>query len=95
MGHDLQASSLKPQALLVKTKIEVWSKERYRASAAERRRYGGATITIFWVHRAEDAKDASRWVTVTGYGKTPGERKTDARRQGILALRAKGVEVVE
>lgn len=67
------------------TKIIASSKDRYRASAAERRLYGGSTVTQFYVYRAEDRNDASRWRIVTGYGKTPGERKTDAiRRSGFL-----------
>jgi len=59
-------------------KIVAYSKDRYRASAAERRLYGGATVTEFFVHFEEDAKDASKWQIIRGYGKTPGERKTDA-----------------
>lgn len=41
-------------------KIVAVSKERYRATAAQRRLYGGSTVTEFWVHRAEDAKDPSK-----------------------------------
>ena len=67
-------------------KILADSIERYRASAAERRRYGGNTVTIFLVYRAEDAKDPAKWLKIAGYGPTPGERKTDAiKRSGLVA----------
>jgi hypothetical protein len=67
-------------------KILAFSKERYRATAAERRLHGGSTVTEFYVMRAEDEKDASRWRIIRGYGRTPGERKTDAiRRSGFLS----------
>lgn len=69
----------------MKPKILASSRYRYRASAAERRQYGGATVTEFFVYRAEDAHNADRWRIVRGYGATPGERKTDAiRRSGFL-----------
>jgi hypothetical protein len=67
------------------SKVFASSRHRYRASAAERRMYGGATVTEFFVYRAEDRGDASKWKIVVGYGKTPGERKTDAiRRSGLV-----------
>ena len=67
------------------SKIIAVSKDRYRASAAEKRMYGGNTVTDFYVHREEDKNDPSKWKIVRGYGKTPGERKTDAiRRSGFL-----------
>jgi hypothetical protein len=67
------------------SRILATSRYRYRATAAERRLYGGNTVTEFFVYRAEDAKDPSRWRIVRGYGPTPGERKTDAiRRSGFL-----------
>lgn len=55
-------------------KIRAVSKDRYRASAAERRRYGGNTITEFWVTR----DDTGETLVFKGYGPTPGERKTFA-----------------
>jgi hypothetical protein len=65
-------------------KIIAVSKDRYRASASERRIHGGATVTEFYVYRAEDKDDPSKWKIVRGYGPTPGERKTDAiRRSGF------------
>ena len=66
-------------------KIVASSRYRYRASASERRLYGGATVTEFFVYRAEDKDEPSKWKIVRGYGPTPGERKTDAiRRSGLL-----------
>lgn len=50
---------------------------RYRASAAERRLHGGATITEFYVMR----HDTKQTALVSGYGPTPGGRKTDAMRR--------------
>lgn len=61
------------------------SKDRYRATAAERRQYGGSTVTEFFVFRGEDRDDPSKWKVVRGYGPTPGERKTDAiKRSGLI-----------
>lgn len=67
---------------------ELWavSKERYRASAAEKRLYGGSTVTIFYVGKKGDEHDASKWVEQAGYGPTPGERKTDAMRRAASRL---------
>lgn len=53
------------------------SKERWRATAAERRRYGGSTVTEFYVTRT-DTGDTKLFI---GYGKTPGERKTFALKK--------------
>lgn len=70
-------------------KIEAHSFERYRASASERRLYGGSTVTKFYVFFAKDRHNASAWKTIMGYGATPGERKTDAiRRSGLLEEQA-------
>jgi len=68
-----------------RTAIVAVSKDRYRATAAERRLYGGSTVTEFYVYRREDEKDPSKWKVVRGYGKTPGERKTNAIRNSGLA----------
>ncbi len=54
------------------------SKDRYRASAEEKRRYGGSTVTTFYVMRSADEDDASKWDVITGYGKSPADRKRDA-----------------
>lgn len=59
-------------------KILATSKNRYRATATQRRLYGGSTVTEFYCYRAADSGDPSKWVVITGFGPTPGERKTDA-----------------
>lgn len=74
-------------------KLVAISKERYRATAAQKRLYGGSTITRFWVYRPEDSDDPSKWVVVEGYGPSPGQRKTDAKARAIPLLREKGVLV--
>ena len=56
--------------------IKAYSVERYRASARERRFYGGKTVTIFLVE-APDRDDLDT-LKIAGYGPTPGQRKTDA-----------------
>lgn len=66
----------------------ITSIERYRASANERRKYGGMTITIFLV---EPLSDPSTWFKVTGYGPTPGDRKSDARRTAEAWLASNSV----
>lgn len=67
------------------SKIIAVSRYRYRATAAERRLYGGNTVTEFFVFRTEDKKDPSKWIIIRGYGRTPGDRKTDAiKRSGLL-----------
>lgn len=60
-------------------KISALSRNRYRASAAERRQYGGNTVTEFWVTRG----DTDETLIINGYGKTPGERKTDAIKRAV------------
>ena len=57
-------------------KVFATSKERYRASASEKRAYGGSTVTVFIV--GYEGSPASEWVDITGYGPTPGDRKTYA-----------------
>jgi hypothetical protein len=63
-----------------KIKIDAASIERYRASARERRMYGGKTVTVFYVWRVVDGVPESGSLKVTGYGRTPGERKTFAKK---------------
>lgn len=58
-------------------KIIAVSNTRWRASAAEKRLHGGSTVTEFYVTRV----DTDETDTFTGYGKTPGERKTFAIAQ--------------
>lgn len=55
--------------------------ERYRATAAQRRAHGGSTVTRFYVYRRSEEGDAGRYAVVEGFGRTPGERKTDAIRR--------------
>ena len=57
------------------------SKNRYRATAAEVRLYGGKTVTDFFV--MWDPADAATWTIERGYGKTPGARMSDARERAI------------
>jgi hypothetical protein len=72
-----------PAAKDAGSKVVATSTERHRASAAERRQYGGDTVTTFFVHFARDGAPsmAYKWEKIDGYGKTPGERKTDAIRR--------------
>jgi hypothetical protein len=70
-------------------KVIAISKDRYRASAEERRRYGGNTVTEFYVMYKDDERDASKWKKIFGYGKTPGERKTYAIEK-FRAMQAQG-----
>lgn len=61
--------------------IKAISKDRYRATAAERRQYGGSTVTEFYVWVEPGPNEQKDIKIVRGYGKTPGERKTDAIRR--------------
>jgi predicted RNA binding protein YcfA (HicA-like mRNA interferase family) len=64
-----------------KSKLKLISKDRYRATAAERRRYGGKTVTEFWVEvDGQMVFEDGKSLVVTGYGATPGERKSYAKR---------------
>lgn len=72
-------------------KLEAVSMARWRATAAQKRLYGGSTVTEFWVSVKGDPNRAANTVVVKGYGKTPGERKTDALRKGEKLLRDKGI----
>jgi len=65
--------------------MEVWaaSKERYRASASEKRLYGGSTITIFWCGKKEDKDNPAKWITINGVGATPSERKKYAIAKAV------------
>ena len=74
----------------VSAKLIATSKDRYRATASERRLYGGNTVTEFYVMRPEDEKNPANWAIVMGYGPTPGQRKTDAiarARKELIARR--------
>lgn len=66
--------------------IEAISTERYRATAAQRRQYGGATITVFFCRYVDWQDDIKKSgyipsVKITGYGPMPGNRVTDAKRR--------------
>lgn len=66
-------------------KVEATSKERYNGGARIKRMYGSSTVTRFYVHYKSDRKDPSKWMTIEGYGPTPGDRKTDAIRKFLAA----------
>lgn len=59
-------------------KALAFSKDRYSASAEERRRYGGNIVTEFYVMWPQHRDEASEWEVITGYGKTASDRKKDA-----------------
>lgn len=66
-------------------KIIAVSKNRHRATATEFREHGGRTVTEFYVFRDEDENKPSLWKVVSGYGRTPGDRKMDAISRSGLA----------
>lgn len=76
-----------------KPKLFATSIERYYGGIQEKRKYGGTgAVTVFLI--GEKGSDASTWKKVTGHGKTPGERKTDALRRyqaGTIAPPAIGI----
>jgi hypothetical protein len=53
--------------------MKVYSEARYRASAAERKLYGGKTVTRFIAAPSDDART---WFYVESFGPTPGARKS-------------------
>jgi hypothetical protein len=57
-------------------KLFASSQERYNGGARIKRQYGSATVTRFLV--GVEGSPAGSWVTIEGYGKTPGDRKTFA-----------------
>lgn len=67
-------------------KVLAVSFERYRGGAAIARRYGGqGTVTRFYVYYETDKDKPENWTIVTGYGPTPGARKTFAMNTFKLA----------
>lgn len=60
-------------------KLQASSMYRWRATASERRLYGGATVTEFLVEDRD--QPGVPGIMVKGYGPTPGERKTYAMQQ--------------
>lgn len=60
--------------------VGIASEFRYRATASERRLWGGSTVTQFIIEDP-NYEGAARYHRVMGYGPTPGERRTDALRR--------------
>lgn len=54
-------------------KLFASSQYRYRATASERRLYGGNIVTEYLV--GEEGSNASTWLTIRGYGVTQHDRK--------------------
>ncbi len=82
------------------TTLKLTSGERYRATASQKRAFGGSTITLFFVS-ADGVADYGHGVAgfergmVAGYGATPSARKVDAARRyakirGIESYQVKG-----
>lgn len=69
-------------------KLKAVSAYRYRASADERRQYGGSTVTDFYIY--PDDRSAAVSIVVRGYGRSPSARKTDALRRVQEALDKRG-----
>lgn len=64
----------------VKTrKVIAQSIERWRASATQRRLYGGSTMTKFLVGYSDEPVD--KWLECVAGGATPAERKAAAINQ--------------
>lgn len=57
-------------------RIELTSASRYNGGIAIKRRHGSSTVTSFWV----TVDGVLQPEQVTGYGPTPGERKTNAKQ---------------
>lgn len=55
-------------------KVELTSADRHNGGAAVKRRWGSSTVTRFWV-QVDGVLQPEK---STGYGRTPGERKTHA-----------------
>lgn len=61
-------------------KLFATSTERYYGGIQEKRKYGGTgAVTVFLI--GEQGSDPGTWKKITGHGKTPGDRKTDALRR--------------
>ena len=59
-------------------KVDAFSESRFRTTPAQKRLGLGSTATVFHVWYVDDRSTGAR---VTGYGPTPGERRTDAIRK--------------
>jgi len=60
-------------------KVDAFSESRHRTTPTQKRAGMGSTATIFHVWYVDDR--AGTGARVTGYGPTPGERRTDAIRK--------------
>jgi hypothetical protein len=69
-------------------KIIATSFQRFNGGVRIKRAYGSSTVTRFYVRFADEDGDPSRWLVVEGYGRTPGERKTNAIERSGLRDRA-------
>ena len=67
-------------------KLFASSQFRYRASASEKRTYGGSTVTDFLV--GVEGSNPSTWMKIRGFGRTPGERATFAKARYRAAVAA-------
>ncbi len=65
-------------------KVFAVSQERWRASAAEKRLYGGSTMTKFLV--GFEGSDPSTWRECVAGGATPGDRKAAAIQQFLKSV---------
>lgn len=69
----------------MKPLVTAQSVGRYRATAAERRKYGGTTVTVYDITRNSDGV----CVNCLGFGRTVNDRKADAiARSGLLPASA-------
>lgn len=64
-------------------KVIATSFERYNGGIAIKREYGSSTITKFYVHWEGEESNPQSWKVISGFGKTPGERKSYAIRKFI------------
>lgn len=71
-------------------KIELRSKERYNGGVLTKRKWGSATITTFWVY-----VDGVMQGEYKGYGATPGERMTFAKKSFLEDLARGDIQLKE
>jgi len=74
-------------------KIVASSFERYNGGVRIKRLWGSSTVTRFYVYKKSDRDDPKKWKIIEGFGKTPGERKTQAigkfkAGEGVSAVRS-------
>ena len=65
-------------------KIFAVSQSRYNGGVRIKRLYGSSTVTKFLV--GVEGSEPSSWREIEGFGKTPGDRKTDAIRRFVVSL---------